>query len=94
MPIMVAECEDSGSAGGNRVDGSYEAIANQGEVRQRHNTTGNAFNVIANQGSGAKDVFNNTAGGDLLCLDNDPVPASGGNADGRPQDHPEEQCQG
>ena len=52
------------------------------------------FNVIANQGSGGKDVHGNTAGGDLLCLDNVPVPASGGNSDGRPQDHPQEQCQG
>ncbi|MDQ3915676.1 MAG: hypothetical protein M3323_10170 [Actinomycetota bacterium] len=92
--VMVAECADDGSDEGNMVDQNYEAIANEGEVRQRDNTAGNAFNVIANQGTGGKDVFNNTAGGDLLCLDNVPAPASGGNADGRPEDHPEEQCQG
>lgn len=92
--IMVMECADDGSDEGNFVDGNYEAIANEDQVRQRDNTALNGFSVIANQGTGTKDVFNNTAGGDLLCLDNQPPPASGGNADNRPQDHPQEQCQG
>lgn len=94
MGLMVMECSDDSSDEGNRVDSNYEAIANESQVRQRDNSVGNAFNVIANRGTGAKDVHNNTAGGDLLCLDNDPPPASSGNADGRPQDHPQEQCQG
>lgn len=95
MGEMVAamECDKNQDAGGNIVEGNYETLGNEGEVRQRYNDVSGMWTFVNNVGGmmDPKDVIENDVGRRMTCHGNVPEPARRNNTEGEEAPVPD-QC--